>query len=138
MFRIGILMVAGVLSSAASATEGWFIRNAEIERVSVFQQGSLHGMHLYFRAGPHDVEEFELGSGCAPTWEQGLTQSHENKVVTWRSTSAPGAKAQLMYATALAAQAQGLKVDIWVDTRSCINDSRQWGYLWDGTSIAGY
>lgn len=139
MDRITMVLFMLVVPAAAGAAQGWFIRNAEIERVGIFQQGSQHGMHLYFRAAAPDVDEYELGNGCALTWEQGVTQPHETKVVTWRSTSAPGARAQLMYATALAAQAQGLRVDIWVDTRTCVSDAnRQWGYNWEGTSIAGH
>lgn len=126
-----------LLASVCSANQNWYIKHAEVVRVSAFHDGYYHGLHLIFRADPQNVGEPELGNRCPATWVQGLTQPGEYKTVTWWSREAPGPTQQLMYATALAAQAQGMKIDLRIDVADCMQEPYRdwWGYKWHGASI---
>lgn len=124
------------VSVEAMAARGFFIRNAEVVSVSSFYDGTHNVMQLHFRASPNDVDQVKLT--CAPTWIQNETTENDIKVLTWwNSSSPPNSEVQLYYSTALAAQAQNKRVDLYVYTGNCSSLSGAgYGHSWSGTRLS--
>lgn len=109
----GLLLLT--ISSPSFAARVWLFKSVHVEEVAVVNVGGTHAVRIALS----DVSGTQSYS-CAPTQESGV-------VSLWGSSVTATMSALL--STALAAQAQGVKVDVLVEDSSCNT-----GNTWDNGS----
>ena len=108
-------------SSQLFAQRVWLFKNVLIEDVSFL---SISGWNIT-QIKLSDVSSPTASYSCAPTSVEGI--------VSVRSESGNTDRVKLLMSAALAAQAQGLLVDVLVDTSNCSTS----GTFTNGTSTPG-
>ncbi|MCC1495824.1 hypothetical protein [Alcanivorax sp. 1008] len=115
--------VVSLMAANANADKVWLFEDVLIEAVVLSDVSGTIAAQIHM---DHANQSDNNSYVCAPT--------SQNKIVSYWNGSA-SSLLQTFLSTAMAAQAQGLRVDIMVDTSSC-NTSNNWPN--DGANGLGF
>lgn len=127
---IGLIM----LVSAPNVYSDWDVKNVRVLKVLQYQRGATSIARVVYEVDGDSI--FAPGFTCAPT-TQPVDGSSTYQAAYWSATT--DNLQQVMVGQLLAAQAQGLSVDLYFDTayQGACNVEPAWGYGGLGVKLMG-
>ena len=112
---VGVVLgvAACALSTTASAARDWMVFNAEIVDVAAFYSGSNHVIRLRFKSESNNIDSRVT---CDPTE---IPDANDIRTASDWSSAVPNNTAMARYSALLSAQAQGLTVNLYLDSSTC-------------------
>ncbi|MDF1780219.1 MAG: hypothetical protein P1U67_02875 [Alcanivoracaceae bacterium] len=112
---IGVILgiAACALSATASAARDWMVFDAEIVDVAMYYDGNYHVKRVRFKS-----DNIDTRVTCDPTE---TPDANNIRVASSWTSQPPSSTGMAMYSTLLSAQAQGLTVNLYMDSSLCSN-----------------